>query len=95
MDIIKVGKKGQISIPQGVLRSLAIEPGGSLTLDVTGDGAIVLRPAAVYAVEMYGDDRIAEIEAANSDVPAAIVAKAREQLAGLHRPQGKTRRKAA
>jgi len=95
MDIIKIGKKGQVSIPQGVLRSLAIEPGGTLTLDVTGDGAIVLRPAAVYAVEMYDDDRVAELEAANNDVPAAVVAKAREQLAELNRPKGKPRKKAA
>lgn len=76
MDVVKVGKKGQVSIPQGIMRRLAIEPGGALLLDTTADGAIVLRPAGVYPVEMYDATRIAEIEAANNDVPAATLARA-------------------
>ena len=31
-----------------------------LLVDVSDDGAIVLRPAGVYPIEIYSDERIAE-----------------------------------
>ena len=62
MDIIKCGKKGQITIPRPVLRRLGIEESAPMLLDVTDDGAIVLRQAAVLPVEIYSDARIAEFE---------------------------------
>jgi AbrB family looped-hinge helix DNA binding protein len=62
MDIVKCGKKGQITIPRPVLRRLGIGENTPMLLDVTDDGAIVLRQAAVLPIEIYSDARIAEFE---------------------------------
>jgi AbrB family looped-hinge helix DNA binding protein len=62
MDIVKCGKKGQVTIPRAVLNRLGIVENTPMLLDVTDDGAIVLRQAAVLPVEIYSDARIAEFE---------------------------------
>jgi AbrB family looped-hinge helix DNA binding protein len=59
MNVVKLGKKGQISIPRSALRELGIEDEQMLTVEVSDDGAIVLRPAGVYPLEQYDDARIA------------------------------------
>ncbi len=56
-EVIKLGKKGQLSVPKGVMRRLGLKGGEALLLDVTEDGAIVLRPAGVYPLEIYSDER--------------------------------------
>ena len=70
MNLIKLGKKGQVSIPQGVLRQLGIAPDSPLLVETTGDGAIVLRQVSVHPVEMYSDERLAEFERENTMTPA-------------------------
>jgi AbrB family looped-hinge helix DNA binding protein len=79
MDIVKLGKKGQVSLPAGVLRKLGLQgESATLTVEATEDGAVVLRPAAVYPVEIYSGERLKEFEEANrlSSKEAARVAKA-------------------
>jgi len=73
MDIVKCGKKGQSTIPRALLKRLGIEENTPMLIDVTTDGAIVLRQAAVLPVEIYSDARIAEFEAEGtvSDIEAA------------------------
>jgi len=70
MDIVKLGKKGQLSLPAGVLRKLGLQGAGTLIVEATDDGAVVLRPAAVYPVEIYSDARVKEFEKANRITPA-------------------------
>ncbi len=65
MDIVKLGKKGQLSLPAGVLRKLGLEGAATLIVEATDDGAVVLRPAAVYPIELYSDARVKEFEQAN------------------------------
>lgn len=65
MDIVKLGKKGQISLPAGVLRKLGLEGAATLIVEATDDGAVVLRPAAVYPIELYSDARVKGFEQAN------------------------------
>jgi len=62
MDVVKVGKKGQVSIPAAVLARLGLGGGQHLIVETTDDGAIILRPAGIYPIEIYADDRIAEFE---------------------------------
>jgi AbrB family looped-hinge helix DNA binding protein len=76
VDIIKCGKKGQITIPRPVLRRLGIEENAPMLLDVTDDGAIVLRQAAVLPVEIYSDARIAEFEREGALSDAELAAAA-------------------
>ncbi len=65
MGIVKLGKKGQLSLPASVLRKLGLQGEATLLVEATDDGAVILRPAAVYPIELYTDARIKEFEEAN------------------------------
>jgi AbrB family looped-hinge helix DNA binding protein len=65
MDVVKLGKKGQVSLPATVLRKLGLQGASTLLVETTDDGAVVLRPAGVYPIELYTDARIAEFDKAN------------------------------
>lgn len=80
MELVKLGKKGQVTIPKSVLRSVGVTDESPLLVETTDDGAIILRPAGVYPFEMYSDERIAEFERENT-VPAATLAKVKKLLA--------------
>lgn len=59
MQLVKLGKKGQVSLPKAVLQQAGISGETPLLVDATDDGAIVLRQAGVYPIEIYSDERIA------------------------------------
>lgn len=79
MELVKLGKKGQVTIPKGILQAIGIVDETPLLVEVTTDGAIMLRPAVVYPVEMYSEPRIAAFERENA-VPAATLSKVRDRL---------------
>ncbi|NEO81188.1 AbrB/MazE/SpoVT family DNA-binding domain-containing protein [Moorena sp. SIO4G3] len=60
MEVIKLGKKGQLSIPKAILKRLGLEGETMLLVETTADGGIILRPAGVYPIEMYTEERIEE-----------------------------------
>lgn len=80
MNIAKLGRKGQLSIPKAVLDHLGIEGETLLAVDVTDDGAIVLRQVGVYPLEIYSDARLAEFADADEMSPEEA-----EQVAQKHR----------
>ncbi|MHB8976180.1 MAG: AbrB/MazE/SpoVT family DNA-binding domain-containing protein [Trichloromonadaceae bacterium] len=57
-----VSSRGQITLPAGIRKRLGIKPGAVVILE-DRDGELVIRPAAVVAVEMYSDRQIAEWDA--------------------------------
>jgi bifunctional DNA-binding transcriptional regulator/antitoxin component of YhaV-PrlF toxin-antitoxin module len=69
MNLVKLGKKGQVSIPQAVLRQLGLTPDVPLLVETTADGAIVLRQVSVHPIEIYSDERLAEFERENELTP--------------------------
>jgi AbrB family looped-hinge helix DNA binding protein len=62
MDTVKLGRNGQLSLPRAVMKRLHLQGNETLLLDVSDDGVIRLRPAAVLPIEMYTPERIAEFE---------------------------------
>ncbi|NEO11265.1 MULTISPECIES: AbrB/MazE/SpoVT family DNA-binding domain-containing protein [unclassified Moorena] len=60
MEVIKLGKKGELSIPKAILKRLGLEGETMLLVETTADGGILLRPAGVYPIEMYTEERIEE-----------------------------------
>jgi AbrB family looped-hinge helix DNA binding protein len=62
MEAIKLGKNGQIAIPRAVMKRLNLKGDETLLLDVSDDGIIRLRPAAVLPIEVYSPARIREFE---------------------------------
>ena len=79
MELVKLGRKGQISIPRTVLKRVGIEAETPMLIDTTADGAIILRQAAVYPIEMYSDKRVQEFVEADA-LPAALKRKVAKAL---------------
>jgi len=69
MEVVKLGKRGQLSIPKKVMNALGLTGGSVLLLETTADGAIMLRLAGVYPIELYSEERIAEFLEANVLTP--------------------------
>lgn len=65
MELVKLGKRGQVSIPRALLRRLGIVGEQTLLVDTAADGSIVLRQAGVYPLEIYGEERLREFEDAD------------------------------
>lgn len=59
-EVVRLGKKGQLSVPREVMERLGLSGGEMLVLEVTDEGGIVLRPAGVYPLETYSDRRVEE-----------------------------------
>jgi AbrB family looped-hinge helix DNA binding protein len=55
---VVVSTRGQITLPSDLRRRLGIREGGIVTLEER-NGALILRPAAVFELTMYGDREIA------------------------------------
>ncbi|MFN4072851.1 MAG: AbrB/MazE/SpoVT family DNA-binding domain-containing protein [Thermus sp.] len=60
MELAKLSRKGQVSIPKRLLRALGLEGEVYFLVELSPEGAIVLRPAGVYPVEIYSQARIQE-----------------------------------
>lgn len=71
MELVRIGKKGQVTIPRSVLKAAGIADDARLVLEATPDGAIVMRQAAVYPIELYTEERVREFEETNT-IPAAM-----------------------
>jgi bifunctional DNA-binding transcriptional regulator/antitoxin component of YhaV-PrlF toxin-antitoxin module len=71
MELAKIGKKGQLTIPRSVLKAAGITEEARVSIEATSDGAIVMRPVAVYPVEIYSNARVREFEQADT-LPVAM-----------------------
>lgn len=69
MSIVVMSEKGQVTIPQDIRKKLNIGKGDPLLVDMAEDGSVRLRPAGVYPIEIYTDERIKEFERENRMTP--------------------------
>ncbi len=69
MEIARLGKKGQVSLPKAVLKRLGLAGETLLLVDVTPEGGILLKPAGVYPIEIYSDKRVKEFLAEDRATP--------------------------
>lgn len=65
MEMLTLGKEGQVSLPGSILRQLGLSPDAVVTAEVTEDGGILLRQADESLIEMYDNDRLAEFAEEN------------------------------
>lgn len=86
METVTLGSKGQVSIPKPALQRLGLAGGELLIVETTADGAIVLRPAAVYPIEIYSDERVSEFLAEDA-MSAQVAAKVRKVVGKAHPPR--------
>ena len=78
-----VNSRGQLTLPVAVRRRLGLMKGGHVSIEER-DGALLLRPAAVVAIEVYSDEQVAELKVADTYRPG--------ERAALHRRLGWTKR---
>ena len=69
-DTLLVSGRGQITLPAAVRKRLGIRPGGVVIAEERGS-ELVLRPAAVLALETYTTEQIARWDAEDRMTPAA------------------------
>ena len=79
MEAVKLGKNGQLAIPRAVMKRLNLKGDETLLLDVSDDGVIRLRPAAVLPIEIYSPARIREFDS-ETEVDQATRARVRDRL---------------
>ncbi|WP_114313192.1 AbrB/MazE/SpoVT family DNA-binding domain-containing protein [Thermus caldifontis] len=60
MELVKLSRKGQISIPKRFLKALGLEGEAYFLVELSPEGTIVLKPAGVYPIEIYSQNRIQE-----------------------------------
>jgi len=70
---ISVSGRGLIAIPAEIRRAAGIRPQDNLIAETTPEG-ILLRPALTLPVEFYTPERVAEFDAAESEL-AEVLAK--------------------
>jgi len=71
METVKIGKKGQVTIPRRVLEAAGLPTESQVIIESEADGSIRLRPAAVYPIDLYSADRVTEFERENQ-LPASV-----------------------
>ncbi len=69
MDVVRLGKKGQVSLPKAVLKRLGLTSETLLLVDTTPEGGILLKPAGVYPIEIYSEARVNEFLAEDRMTP--------------------------
>ena len=81
METVKIGKKGQVTIPRRILEASGLPIESQVIVESESDGSIRLRPAAIYPIELYSDVRIAEFERENQ-LPETLKKRASKALDG-------------
>lgn len=69
MEVVKLGKKGQVSIPKSVLTALGLVGDTLLLVETTTEGGILLQPAGVYPIELYSPEYLADLAEADAISP--------------------------
>ena len=57
-ELVTVSTRGQITLPVNIRRALGISAGGTLVVEEK-NGELRLKPAAVYELDTYSDEQIA------------------------------------
>ena len=59
MTFVVLSEKGQVTIPQQFRKAMHVSKGAALVVESAPGGGILLRPAAVFPVEAYSEERLA------------------------------------
>jgi len=68
---VTVSGRGLISIPANIRKAAGIRPQDNLIAETTPEG-ILLRPALTLPLELYTTDRVAEFDAAESELSEVL-----------------------
>lgn len=79
MSTVKIDKQRRVTVPRHVLTAAGIAVESHVVLEATAEGAIVMRQAGVYPIELYSEKRMGEFEEANT-IPAAVAERVQAYL---------------
>jgi bifunctional DNA-binding transcriptional regulator/antitoxin component of YhaV-PrlF toxin-antitoxin module len=65
--IIQINKRGTMTLPKVLRRTLSVERGGMVVAETSAQG-IILRPSVTFPIEIYTDERVAEFDAADAEL---------------------------
>ncbi|GAA5335347.1 hypothetical protein YIM730264_13710 [Thermus hydrothermalis] len=80
MELAKLSRKGQLSIPKRLLRAMGVEGEAYFLVELAPEGGLLLRPAGVYPLEVYTERRLQELLAED-----ALTEEERARLAAIPR----------
>jgi bifunctional DNA-binding transcriptional regulator/antitoxin component of YhaV-PrlF toxin-antitoxin module len=91
MELAKLGRNGQVTIPRPVLKRLGLEGEVPLTVETTADGATVLRQAVLVPIGIHSNKRVKEFEENSRMDPMLLVAARRLARARRKQPDRRFR----
>jgi AbrB family looped-hinge helix DNA binding protein len=68
---LTVSSRGVVTLPAKLRAALGLKPDDHLIAETTPEG-LLLRPAVTLPVEIYGDQRIAEFDAAEAELEKVL-----------------------
>jgi hypothetical protein len=71
MSLTKLRDNKEVTLPDDIVRDLALGKDTVFAVEKTADGAILLRLVGTYDPEIYSDERIAELLKAN-ELPSSL-----------------------
>lgn len=71
-EIIPLTDHGTLTLPSHFRKMLGLKGKQQLIGQVNDQGEIVLRPAAVFPIEIYGEERIAEFSNQDAELGALL-----------------------
>lgn len=66
MEIVNVNRRGALTLPKIIREQGGVPDGGTMRVQITNEG-ILLTPVAVYPIELYTEERIAEFQRLNEE----------------------------
>ncbi len=73
---LTLSSRGTLTLPAKLRQSLGLKADDQLIAE-TVPGGLLLRPAVTLPVEMYTDERVAQFDAAEAELAAAMARKKR------------------
>ena len=75
-NIININERGTLTLPKAFRKKLGISGEGQVIAEETSEG-IVLKAGAAFPIEIYTDERIAEVQKNNEEALKGYVFKKR------------------
>lgn len=72
---IHINKRGSMTLPKELRRSLGLENGGTVMAESAENG-ILIRPAKTFPIEIYSEEQIGEFDAAEAELNKRLGRKA-------------------
>lgn len=78
--LVTIDKRGSINLPAAVRKTLNLQPGSCLDLNILDGGGLALSPVVVYPTVRLADEGIAKLQQARESGTVALPGWLREEM---------------